>query len=75
MSTLGERIADMRKRLESDQGYREPDLLAYMMRDWPEVQADENLSDLMWALADTRHGMCHRNDLIWVLERLERQAQ
>ncbi len=64
-----ERIADMRQRLDSDSAYRDPSLLAFMMRDWPETKA-ANLFSVAWELARGEYG-CHRNDVIWLLDKIE----
>ena len=50
-------------------GDRDPGLVVYMMRDWPEVSM-VGLDDLAWSLASGRWG-CHKNDVIGLIERFE----
>ena len=57
-------LEEYRMRLET--GRDEPSLIAYMLRDLPEI-AEAGLRDLAWTLASEEWG-CHYNDVAGLLD-------
>jgi len=64
-------LEEYRMRLET--GRNEPSLIAYMLRDLPEIK-EAGLRDLAWSLASEKWG-CHYNDVAGLLDYFEQHIR
>ena len=69
LPSLAERVADVRTRIADPMAYgHDPNLLAHMMRDWPEIDR-YSLRELMRAMCQDAN--LHVNDVTSCLDLLE----